>query len=505
MMRELILVGVLALAFGFGALRVQGDLDPFSGLNLGIGFAALVGAAVFGLRRLGRVRQAAHRGPLLETTLITVAVVWGAVLVERAAAFSEVRFDWTFERRFELAPGMQTAVDNLHGRLRMTLYSDAGDPRTRRTRLLLEEIARTGDVELRERDLDEYADEADRFEIGTSNSVVLELGSAWETVERPIEGTLFEAISRLGVRGDRVVYVTVGTGEGDLEETAKLGYSGLAVALQNEGYSLRTLSMAFVTEVPADADAVIAIAPERAFRPESLDALRRYLRGGGSLIAFLEPGSESGIEHLLAEFGITPTAGVIVDPASGAVDGERQGLSPIAFNYSEHPVTHGLNRNRMTFFRRARSFALRKPDPSDVLRAVVHASGQSWLHDDSGDPSESTVLARPQLEPPGYHPIVVTGRYRRDGAETRIVAFGDSDFASNRYLRALYNLDLVVNAVHWIVKREAAITLRPKAAQLIQFPVPIQNSLRALFGVGLLVPELLLVTAGLLWLRRRTA
>ena len=52
---------------------------------------------------------------------------------------------------------------------------------------------------------------------------------------------------------------------------------------------------------------------------------------------------------------------------------------------------------------------------------------------------------------------------------------------------------------------QPAITLRPKVAQLIQFPVPLQNSLQALYGVGLLVPEFLLVMSGVMWMRSRTA
>ena len=86
-----------------------------------------------------------------------------------------------------------------------------------------------------------------------------------------------------------------------------------------------------------------------------------------------------------------------------------------------------------------------------------------------------------------------------------VVAFGVSDLASNRYLRALYNLDLVMNALHWVTQREGAITLRPKAAATIQFPVPLQNSLSAFYGVGMLVPELLLIAGGWVWLRRRSA
>ena len=119
--------------------------------------------------------------------------------------------------------------------------------------------------------------------------------------------------------------------------------------------------------------------------------------------------------------------------------------------------------------------------------------------------SRRSPIERPADAVTDYQPLVVAGRYQRKGGEARVVAFGDRDFAANRDLRALYNLDLVMNALHWAIRRESKISLRPKSGQLIQFPVPIQNSLRALYGVGLLVPELLLLAGGIIWLRRRGA
>ena len=159
----------------------------------------------------------------------------------------------------------------------------------------------------------------------------------------------------------------------------------------------------------------------------------------------------------------------------------------------------------MTFFRRTRSFELRKPESNDRMDTVVYASGESWLRSDPGSVGRNTRLSRPADVDGNYHAIAVTGQYQRDGVETRIVAFGDRHLASNRYLRALFNLDLVMNAVHWSVRREPAITLRPKGYSVIQFPVPIQSSLTAFYGVGLLVPEVLLVIGGLVTLRRRQA
>jgi hypothetical protein len=505
-MRELWLIAALTTIFGLGAYRGTGEWGIFGLINLGVGGTAALLATWGALHRAARRRAGAPRGVVSEPVLRVVAWVWAAVLVQQAAALSGVRFDWTFEGRYRLAPATVQAIEALPERAYVTLFADPLDPRRRRTRMLLDQLVRAGDVVVRERDLGDAPEEEDYFAIRSSNSVVLEVGHRWERVDRPTEGALFEALSYLGTEDRRVVYVTTGAGEGDLTSQAETGFSGLAAALETEGIELRRIAASALDAVPEDADAVMLIAPERRLHPATLAAIRRYLDGGGALVAMLEPGSESGIEELLTGFGLAPAEGVVVDPDSGSVRGETPGLNPIAYNYSsDESITRGLDANRRVYFQGARTFHLHKPRPEDRLRGLVFASGDSWVHPDASAAQLGRVPPRPPDARTDYHPLVVSGRYRRAESPTRIVAFGDADFASNANLRSLYNLDLVMNAVLWALREEPRITLRPKTGQLIQFPIPIQNTLKAFYGVGLLVPELLLGAAGLVWLRRRAA
>jgi len=501
-MTALLLAGCVTLGFGIAAHQVLGEATVFVQANLLAGVAALAAAALLRLRERRGPGSAAARTGLADAALGTLACLWTGALAVGFAQAAGWHGDWTFEGEISFAPATREAARALP-ELRMTLYHDPQDPRIRRTRLRLAALAREagGRAELREQDLTLLAEEDDEFG-APSNGVVLESGDRFEVVPRPTEGALFEALGRLRQRGAApVLYWSVGAGEGDPERTDAGGYSGLAEALHTEGYRVRTFSSAFATAVPADAAALIFVAPQRPLRTEALGAVRRYLAGGGRLLAFLEPGRESGLETLLAAYGLESPDALLVDPASGPVEGEPPGLAPIAFAYAAHPTTRGLDRNRTTFFRRARSFRLRKPERDDRLDAPVVASARSWLAPADGAP--------PGPEPPAgvrtdYHPLLATGEYRRHGDTVRIAAFGDSDLASNRYLRTLYNLDLVMNTVHWLVAQEERITLRPKSAALVQFPVPIQSSLQAFYGVGLLVPELVLLVGGWVWLRGRS-
>jgi ABC-type uncharacterized transport system involved in gliding motility auxiliary subunit len=261
-------------------------------------------------------------------------------------------------------------------------------------------------------------------------------------------------------------------------------------------------------EIPEEAEAVVVLGPRRFLQPEAIDALRRYLETGGSLVALIEPGIQTGLEELLAEYGLASPNAVIIDPASRTGDAHAKGIDPIGSHYNTHAITRGLDANRVTFFSGARSFELRKARPDDRIQGIVLASPQSWLSEDLSLLDRRSGGPDPSGPDPGgarrdYHPLVVSGSYRREAGETRIVAFGDRDFCSNRHLRAVYNLDLILNAVAWTTQRESNIAIRPKAAPPQHFPLPLANSLQTFYGVGLLIPELLLIAGGLVWLRAK--
>ncbi|MBW2361123.1 MAG: hypothetical protein JRG84_09500, partial [Deltaproteobacteria bacterium] len=257
---------------------------------------------------------------------------------------------------------------------------------------------------------------------------------------------------------------------------------------------------------PEGTDAVIAIAPQRRLLPNALDALRRYLERGGSLVAMLEPAADSGLEEILTEWGIEPLPGLVVDPTSRPVAGRGvEGIDIVAYNYEVEPVTLGLSSRHMTYLPGVRPLRLRKPRGADRVRRVVMSSRRAWVSDELDWLRRSSGRPENEGQPTDYQTLVAMGEYPREAGRTRIVAFGDAEFASNRWLRTLYNLDLVLNAVHWASENEPAVTLRPKVRSTVQFPLPINDSVRALYGVGLLLPELLLIAGGIVWLRRRSA
>jgi len=502
-MRELALAGFIAAAFGIWSYYATDQFGWFGYLNVGFGIGALLVAAAFAARRLRGIRGNAGR-VVARGALLIVAALVVAVMAERVAAWSQIQFDWTFEGAFEPSPATLKALQELPEEATATLYFDPADPRVRRTRLLLARIAQSGPLRLRDRIIDDFPQEVDRYGVASSNTVVVTVRERFETIQRPTEGALYEAFYRLrNVRGGHITALR-GDGEGDLSRSDDVGYAGLSAALATEGYAVRSVIGGTMTAVPEGTDVLLTIAPRRRLPDTALSAVEEFLAAGGSLVALLEPGIDSGIEDVLALYGIESPDALVVDPGREADAAPLAVLHVLSATYWDHPVCRQLDANRMTYFPGTRAFTLRKPRVEDELERIVDSSGYAWLDPDTDILDGHAGRLERGERKASYEPLVVSGRYRRGAGDTRIVAFGDADFASNAHLRTLYNLDLILNAVHWAAANEPEITLRPKNRPTpVQFPLPLTNTLQTLYGVGLLVPELLLIVGGIVWLRGR--
>jgi len=505
-MRTPAIIGLLCVGFGLGSYYVTGEAGLFMQAHLVVGTACWIAAALLAWRRGAHEHGGGWRGTLKKQGGAVVLSVLVAVACERAATYSGARWDFTSTRDFELAPATRELLNNLEHPVTATLYAERGDPRTHRARLLLQELARHGPVQSRLRYLENASEEAERFDLAFSNSIVLKTQGRHAIVERPTESDLLAGLHQLVTAPTGTLYVTRGAGESDFGSRNEGGFSGLAAALGNEGYVLRELVLAAATRIPEDARAVLMPAPRRELPEATYAALQTYLESGGRLVAWLELDAPAGFTALLSRWGFELPAATVVDPASSALAGGAPDTNPLISSYSEHTITRQLSSARMTLFQGARpTLPVRKPEANDQLDAIAFTSPRARLAHTGDTAPQSGATERTATSQPSRYPLVATGRYPRPTGEARIVLFGDSDLASNHLLRALYNADLVLNAVHWASERDSAIALRPKLLTPDQAPLTPGQALSMLYGIGLLLPELLLIAGALVWARRRSA
>ena len=290
-----------------------------------------------------------------------------------------------------------------------------------------------------------------------------------------------------------LVCVVADHGERSIEEFGHSGLSDLAAVLRNDNCMVRPCRLA---EVPEGCTVLVVAGPRRALVEAELEALRAYLARGGGLIAMIDPVvgkmTRSGLEDVLREHGIEVASDVAIIEESrlrmvGGVPGRTPGVRIETASYppkrvgtsSElHPITREMKRIRTAYYLACPLVATSKDgtgrDPFSVELAITSpraggkrgfepASLESLRIDRSRDPQGPFVLA------------IARGAWLRGPdapSETppkgRMVVFGDSDFATNGYLKqgSTGNLTLVRNTVAWVGGREYKVGIPPKPLEM---------------------------------------
>jgi hypothetical protein len=330
-------------------------------------------------------------------------------------------------------------------------------------------------------------------------------GSRCEPVGFPSEENISNAILRLS-RSERIVaYFMLGHGEVNLGSEAEHGFSGLASVLAAEGLEVKGWIGPAHREVPEEASLVIVASPERDLLPDELEALDRYLDEGGRLLALLEPGLDSNLSGLLEKWGFAVPPGVVVDLATSPLLAEARPVSLLVNSFGSHSITRPLGRRTMMLLPSARLvIPQRKPEPDDRLSAIVFSSHRAWAERDVQAALADRPVHRDPEEPGDRElPLAAAGRYPRGDRETRIVVIGERDFASNRLLGSLYNRDLLLNSVLWLVEDETRIAIRAKVWTPFQHPLTVQQTLAYFYFLAFALPEVLLLLGLRAWYRQR--
>ena len=90
----------------------------------------------------------------------------------------------------------------------------------------------------------------------------------------------------------------------------------------------------------------------------------------------------------------------------------------------------------------------------------------------------------------------------RDALQGRIVAIGDSDFLSNKYVDMAGNLNLALNCVEWLAGRQDLIAVRPKVVESRVLSLTAARA-QVVFWVSVLGVPGAVVLVGLAAMRRR--
>ena len=419
--------------------------------------------------------------------------------VALAAALSvrdPIAVDWTASGRNTLSAASAALLERMPEPIRIRAF--VGEDRRLReaVRQLVARYRRAHDrVQLEFVNPEREPREAERLGVRSEGELVVEYAGRRENVTGLAEAALSNALARLA-RGMRWVAFATGHGGRDPAGGARTDLDAFAAHLESLGLAVRALDPATVAEVPHNAALLVLPAPRQPLPARAEALLVEHVAAGGNLLWLADPGA-AALPALSRILGVTPEAGLLVDPASRLDGRPTPEFIPVA-GYAGHPVSEGLD--RLTVFPTATSLAWTAPDGWQA-RGIAATGLRAWR--ETGD-LDTAVRFDDGADAAGPLDLAVALERPRPGGagQQRVLVVGDGDFLSDAYLGLAGNRDLGSNAITWLSGDDALLDVPVVMAPDLDFAP--SRAARAVIALGapVLLPMVLLAVGLARWRRR---
>ena len=433
------------------------------------GLRYLAAAAGVGLAGWLYLDWDALRGHLRSRGGVEGITSWAIVAACAVAAGLALHITAQDPRRWDLSEqqihSLRPASAEVLGRLKadqplrvLGFYSSLGDARQESQRQhfkqLMEAVDAASDaVEWELIDPDEQPFRARQEDVTTHATVFARIGDRSERLHDPDEGDLINATLRLLSDSHRQVLFSEGHGELDRRAVGKRGLSQLSRRLDELGF--QTGSIELLREpIPADCALLVMLGPRAALQPVERDALRSYVKGGGSLMLGIAPEVDAGLSGLLADWGLSLGDDLVLDPLMRSVVGDSS--VPVSAEFGFHEITRSLQVPLM--LPTARSVGTVEQDPSRVATFVLASTSEAALGERDLD---AAAAEQGPDDLSGPVPLVAVSELRdADGQRSgRVLLAGDSDWLSDAFASQAGNLDLAVSAAAFLTEREDLVDI----------------------------------------------
>lgn len=444
-------------------------------------------------------RRAARYGANSAAMLLAFAGI--LVLLNFLADRHNRRWDVTAGRVHTLSPQTVKVIKGLHKDVAVTAFFPDGAAQREEMKRLLDRYG-AGNPHFKATfvDPDKNPELARQYGIREYGTTVFASGDQTYRVTQVSEESVTNALVRVTREHKKTLCFLSGHGEHSLQDTQRGGYSTLKKALADQGFAVEDLLLLKNPEVPKECDGLVIAGPTKPFLPAELEAVRAYLGRGGKAFLMIDPDVRTGLEPLLADWGVVLHDDIIIDTMSRLFGGSY--TTPILTEYPSREITKEFK--LASFLPLARSLDRAAALPKGISFApLARTSPQSWGETDFKNDKAAFDAARDHKGP-----LTVAALFRRNGTppagtDAELLVVGDSDFADNTYFDFSGNGDLFLNLVSYLTRQEDLISIRPKDTK----PTPLLLSraqAATLFYTTVVLGPLALIVAGTtIWLRRR--
>ncbi|NUO78740.1 GldG family protein [candidate division KSB1 bacterium] len=464
--------GVLLLALGGGSYYLRATWTWFEYATLGLGGAlALLYLALNAKEIYAAFTQ---RGALqtANAVLMTSLVFALLGLVVFLSDKHGKRFDTTAAQQFSLADQTVKVLQGLQDDLRVTYFYNPQEQDQRYNDLLKEYAAITPKFKHELIDLDRKPDIAREYNVTSYNTTVISYRESSEKISGMSESDLTNAIIKVTREKKKKIYFTTHHGEKDLVSSERMGMNAARLIILEKNYDVAKIALLDSGRVPVDCAALVIAGAETQFLPSEIAMVKKYLKLGGALYLLLDTKSPS-FSEILSEYGITAGNDLVLDASGvGQLFGAGANM-PVVMNYADHAITRDFGQF-MTAYPDARSLTLAQPRPTGIeATAFAQTTPNSWAETklDAGKGEKMKFDANEDVRGPIALAIAAkrsassnlgTDQSGEGARDSRLVVFGDADFATNYLFEFQKNGDLFMNALSWLAEEEDLISIRAR-------------------------------------------
>jgi gliding motility-associatede transport system auxiliary component len=471
------------------------------------------------VRMVGR-RQMKYGG----NTLVMVAVVAGILgAVNYLVYHNTARWDLTKGQRHSLSDQTLKVLQGLKQDVTITYFQRQAEMAAGQDRLALFQAA---SPRIKVDYVDPLASplKAQSMEArGPWPTLVIQRGDKREKITNDSEQDVTNALIKVTRDETKTVCFVEGEGEKSLDDSSETGYSGAKGALEKSQYRTKPVVMMRESAVPSECTVLVVAGPQKDLLEPTVEAIRSWVKDGGKALVMTEPEFKEPQPHLdglLEDWNIVPGHDVIVDVSPmGQLFGTGP-LTPLAAQYPYHAITKDFR--LATAFHTARSL---KPGTKTVegvsTQKLIDTSPASWAESDltlkepvemdegkdAAGPVSIGVVATLRASGPAPSPSPSPGDADAEPPpprpEGRVVAIGDSDFATNQLLGFQGNEDFFLNTVAWLSEDADLISIRPREPDDQRLFLTRQQQQNMALLALVLLPGLFVVLGVATWWRRR--
>jgi ABC-type uncharacterized transport system involved in gliding motility auxiliary subunit len=358
-------------------------------------------------------------------------------------------------------------------------------------------------------DADKQPELARQAGIKNYGTAVVQIGDRKEEAKSITEEGVTGAFIRDLKNNTRTVCFVVGSGEHQIEDSDRNGYSQLKDLLGKDEYTAKSINLLQKAEIPSDCTVLVVGGPSSDYQQPAVDTVKKYVEDGGRALFMLDPPLKIGrseiadndaLTNLLQSWGVTLQKDMILDMNP---IGQLVGLGPqvaLVSSYDSHPIVNEM-KSTATGFPLARSLEVKNADKTNVQK--LFSSSESSLA--TSNLSSPSVNANDPKNKKGPMAIAAAGTYNtgKENSQGRFVVIGSSSWAANSFLRFNGNRDLALNAMNWLSSDEDLISIRPKEQDDRRIIMTRSQLMWVRTTSQFLLPLIVVVAGASVWWKRR--